>query len=44
VREALANEVDGPSYVDIHNKIEIIKAERVPMTVKNLNVELEAVF
>jgi hypothetical protein len=39
VREALANEVNGASYIDIHDKIEVVKAERVQVAVENLHVE-----
>jgi hypothetical protein len=40
VRETLAHQVDGPSHVDIHDKVEIIKTERVSVTVENLTVQL----
>ena len=38
--KALAYEVDGPPYVNIHNKIKVIKAEGISMAVENLEAEL----
>lgn len=46
MREALAYEVDGPSYVDVHDKIEVVKAEGISLAIENLKVELlsESIF
>lgn len=38
VRETLADEVDSPSYVHIHDKIKTIKAKGIPIAVENLDV------
>jgi hypothetical protein len=44
VRKALAYEVDGTPYVNIHNEVKVIKAEGVSVTVENLEVELLLTF
>lgn len=42
----MADEVDGPSYIDIHDEIEVIKAEGVSVAVENLDMQLlsESIF
>lgn len=39
--KALANEVDGPSHVDVHHEVEIIEVEGVSITVDNLGSEMD---
>ena len=43
VREALTNEVDGASYVDIHDKVEVVEVKGVSVAVENLQSRVRLV-
>lgn len=43
MREALTNEVDGASYVDIHDKVEVVEVKGVSVAVENLQSRVRLV-
>ena len=36
VWQALADEIDCASDIDIHHEVEVVKTERIPVSIKNL--------